>query len=72
MLHDLQIRCSRGVLSYLPVSIYKLCDEVLKRDRATLYLFSFKTVKYFSDSKFCLKIQYDCKRLELLILLYHC
>ena len=43
MLHDLQIRCSRGGL---PVSIDKLCDEVLKRDRATLYLF-----KYFFGFK---------------------
>ena len=71
MLHDLQIRCSRDIPSYLPVSIDRLCDEVLKRDRAILYLFSLTAIRYFSDSNLSLKIQYDCSRLELLISQYH-
>ena len=64
MLHDLQIRFSRGAPSYLLVSIDRLCDEVLKRDRAISDLLSITAVRYFSDSNLCLKIQYDCSRLE--------
>ena len=37
MLHDWHIRCSRGIFSYLPVSMNRLCDDVLNRVRASLY-----------------------------------
>ena len=56
ILHDLNSLWSRGTLSYLPVSTNKSCDDVLKRESATLYLFSIVKLRYFSNTKSCLNI----------------
>ena len=55
MSQDLQSLWSRGIFSYLPVSLSKSCDEVLNRESAYLYLFPIDIFKYFSSVKLCLK-----------------
>ena len=49
----------------------KLCDEVLNRESAIEYVVSNLSSRYFSYLKSCLYMQYDCKRLDLLISVYH-
>ena len=61
----------RAVLSYRPVSMNKMCDGVLNRESAIQCLVSNLSSGYFSCLKSCLYMQYDCKRLELLISVYH-
>ena len=51
ILHVLHSRSVRGVLSFRPVSMNKLCDKVLNHKSASLYLVSISS-RYFS----CLKL----------------
>ena len=71
MLRDLQILVSLSESSYLPVSIDRLCDDVLSLVSANLYLFSEMRFKYFSVSKLCLNLAYASNRDELLISVHH-
>ena len=71
MLHDLHVLSDLVVLSFCPVSINKVCEEVRNLVSAILYFLSNTISRYFSTSKLCIKIEYACKRGELFMFPYH-